>query len=132
MTICLDTNAYGAFKRGHAQIQGLLEEAEEVFVPVIVLGELYAGFAIGTRERTNLRELEEFLRKPGVTIAETSQAVAERYGGLVKTLRAIGMPIPTNDVWIAATAMEAGARVVSLDDHFARIPAVVCVPIDPA
>jgi len=132
VNLCLDTNAYAAFKRGHAQIHRLLEDAEEIVVPTIVLGELYAGFAMGSREQANLRELEEFLRKPGVTVAQVSQPVAERYGGLVKTLRAIGIPIPTNDLWIAATAMEAGARILSFDDHFAQVPAVLCIPLDPA
>lgn len=45
MTLCIDTNAYAAFKRGHRQIVGLLEAADELLVPTIVLGELYAGFA---------------------------------------------------------------------------------------
>jgi tRNA(fMet)-specific endonuclease VapC len=130
MTLCIDTNAYIAFKRGHKQIQELLEAADEVVVPTIVLGELYSGFAISSRESVNIRELGSFLQKTGITIAPVSERVAERYGTLMKTLKAIGMPIPTNDVWIASIALETGARILSLDARFHRIPAVVTVPLD--
>jgi tRNA(fMet)-specific endonuclease VapC len=131
MTLCIDTNAYTAFKRGHKQIQELLETADEVIVPAIVLGELYAGFAIGTRESANIRELGSFLHKTGVAIAPVSERVAERYGILMRDLRLQGMPIPTNDVWIASIALETGARILSFDAHFSKIPAVVNVPLDP-
>ena len=131
MTLCIDTNAYAAFKRGHKQIQELLEAADEVLIPTIVLGELYAGFAIGSRESANLRELGSFLHTPGVTIAPVSERVAERYGSLMRTLKTQGMPIPINDVWIASIALETSARILSLDPHFQRIPAVVSVPLDP-
>ena len=131
MTLCIDTNAYAAFKRGHKQIQELLEAADEILVPTIVLGELYAGFAIGSRENANLRELARFLHTPGIAIAPVSEMVAERYGTLMRTLKTLGMPIPTNDVWIASIALETGARLLSLDAHFHRIPAVVYVPLDP-
>lgn len=131
MTLCIDTNAYAAFKRGHRQIVGLLEAADELLVPTIVLGELYAGFALGTREQSNLRELEEFLRLAGIVIAPVTEGVAQRYGALIRTLKSQGTAIPTNDVWIAAISLEAGARLVSLDAHFRRIPAIVWVPLDP-
>jgi tRNA(fMet)-specific endonuclease VapC len=131
MTLCLDTNAYAAFKRGSRQLQELLETADEIVVPTIVLGELHARFALGSRENANLRELRSFLHMTGVTIAPVTERVAERYGSLMKTLKKQGMPIPTNDVWIASTALEAGARILSLDDHFHLIPAVVTVPLDP-
>jgi predicted nucleic acid-binding protein len=131
MMLCIDTSAYAAFKRGHKQIQDLLEAADEVVVPTIVLGELYTGFAIGSHESANIRELGSFLHLPGITIAPVSERVAERYGTLMRTLKAQGMPIPTNDVWIASIALETGARLLSLDDHFHHIPAVVSVQLDP-
>jgi tRNA(fMet)-specific endonuclease VapC len=130
VTLCMDTNAYAAFKRGHRQIHEMLESADEVLVPTIVLGELYAGFAIGSRESTNVRELGRFLQTPGVTIAPVSEKVAERYGTLMRTLKTQGMMIPTNDVWIASIALETGARLLSFDSHFQRMPAVVYVPLD--
>ncbi len=132
MTLCLDTSAYAAFKRGHPQIQALLEAADEVVVPTIVLGELYAGFASGSREGANLKELGSFLHLPGVSIVPVSDRVAERYGTLMTTLRKLGTPLPTNDVWIASVAIDTGARMLSLDERFQRIPAVISIPLDSA
>jgi tRNA(fMet)-specific endonuclease VapC len=126
----MDTSAYAALKRGHGQIRGLLEAADEVVVPTIVLGELYAGFAMGSRELADVRELATFLRIPGMRIEPVTERVAERYGSLMRALRSLGMPVPTNDVWIAAISIETGARILSLDAHFGGIPGVVTVPVD--
>ncbi len=130
MTLCIDTNVYAALKRGHKQVRSLIEAADEIIVPTIVLGELYAGFALGSRENANIRELASFLRLPGVTVVPVSEQVAERYGALMKSLKALGMPIPTNDVWIASIALQTGARLLSLDLRFRRIPAIVHIPVD--
>jgi tRNA(fMet)-specific endonuclease VapC len=130
MTLCLDTNAYAAFKRGHPQIQSLLEAADEIVVPTIVLGELFAGFAGGNSEVADLQELRSFLSLPGITIGPVSDRVAERYGTLMATLRRLGTMLPTNDVWIASIAIETGARMLSLDQHFQSIPAVISIPLD--
>jgi len=101
-----------------------------VIVPTIVLGELYDGFAMGNRAQANLRELEAFLRLPGRKIEPVPERVAERYGSLLRALRALGMPVPTNDVWIAAISMETGSRIISKDAHFSRTPGVLTVPVD--
>jgi tRNA(fMet)-specific endonuclease VapC len=132
VTLCMDTNAYAALKRGNQQIQGLLESADEILIPTIVLGELYAGFAMGSRESANRRALSSFLHMTGVTVVPVSDRVAERYGALMKSLKAQGMPVHTNDVWIASIALETGARILSLDAHFSKIPAVITIPLDPA
>ena len=125
MRICLDTNAYSSFKRGYAEIVDIVETADEVFIPTIVLGELFAGFRMGTRTRRNVAELEEFLRRPGISVAAVTKPAAERYGMLVSKLRQQGSPLPTNDIWIAAVTLERGAQLVSQDAHFDRIPGVL-------
>jgi tRNA(fMet)-specific endonuclease VapC len=124
MKVCIDTNAYSAFKRGDAMVIAILEAAEEVLVPAIVLGELHAGFQVGARAQRNTRELEDFLRKPGVRVADVDRLVAERYGLLFRALKALGKPVPTNDLWIAAIAVETGSRVLSNDSHFDVVPGV--------
>ena len=68
LKLCLDTNAYAAFKRNLPPLQQLLESADEVFVPTIVLGELYAGFQMGSKTQQNIRELGDFLETPGVVV----------------------------------------------------------------
>ena len=115
MRVCLDTNAYSALMRHRTGLRRCLEEAELIYVPTIVLGELYAGFCLGPRYAENCRELEIFLELPGVRTIPPDQGVAERYGYLVRDLRRQGTPLPTNDLWIAATTLETGARLVSYD-----------------
>ena len=127
MTVCIDTNAYSALRRGHSQVKSVLESADSVVVPTVVLGELYAGFAAGSREHANLTELERFLDKPGVVVHAVTAGVALRYGRVVHTLRVSGTPIPTNDVWVAATTLECGAHLVTLDSHFNTVPTLVVV-----
>jgi len=108
-----------------APLRHTLEFAVDVFVPATVLGELHAGFELGTKRDENVARLREFLSLPGVSVAETTADVAERYGLLVASLRNAGTPLPTNDIWIAATALETGARLVTYDRHFQAVPGLV-------
>jgi tRNA(fMet)-specific endonuclease VapC len=64
MRVSIDTNSYTAMRRGDAQVFSILEQVDQITMSVIVLGELRAGFASGTRESRNARELEEFLEEP--------------------------------------------------------------------
>lgn len=125
MRVCLDTNAYSRLMGGHAPLARLLETVEEVLVPATVLGELYAGFEMGSKREDNRRQLHEFLCLPGVATITLTDDVAERYGMLVSQLSRQGTPIPTNDIWIAATALESGARLVTYDLHFKHLPGVI-------
>lgn len=123
MKLCLDTDAYTKlFQTGSDALQQLLEEAETILVPSVVLGELAAGFEMGSKREKNFRLLNEFLDVSGTETATVNRDVAERYGLLVKVLRQNGTPIPTNDIWIAATALETGARLVTYDAHFDVVP----------
>ena len=121
MKILLDTNAYSALKRGHAEVADRVRRAEEVILSVVVIGELLLGFRLGTRLRKNVAELEAFLDSPYVTLLPVTLTSADRFARITVALRAKGRPIPTNDVWIAAHAMETGAELVSADEHFEAI-----------
>jgi predicted nucleic acid-binding protein len=127
MRICIDTNIYSALKKGNPKIIELLEKADEVYIPSIVLGELYAGFQLGSKLKDNVEDLKEFIEQPGIFIIEIDESIAERYGALIKLLRESGTPIPTNDIWIAATALENGARIATFDLHFRSIPGLMIV-----
>lgn len=127
MRICIDTNIYSAFKSGNKDIIELLENSDELLIPAVVLGELYAGFYIGTRLKENLKELDQFLSIPGVYTVKIDREIADRYGVLIKTLKEQGTPIPTNDVWIAATALENGTKLATYDAHFNNIAGIVKV-----
>lgn len=118
MRALLDTNAYSALKRGHGGVAALVRRSDEVLFSTVVAGELLYGFRNGTKFASNRRDLDAFLASPFVTLVPVSLTTADRFSRIVIGLRAKGKPIPTNDIWIAAQAMETGAELVSLDHHF--------------
>ena len=95
-----------------------MEMADEVWVSPVVLGELQAGFRRGSCRRENEEALQRFLDSPNVRVLRIEQETAECYGEIQASLRKAGTPIPTNDIWIAASAMQHGLRVVTTDAHF--------------
>lgn len=131
MRCCLDTSAYSQFKRGDPQSVDLIDRADWIGVPAIVLGELELGFRLGGRIRVNQDELTAFLANPVVEILPVDQDVAHAYAEIVVDLQKAGTPLPTNDIWIAATAARAGATVLTYDGHFSaikRVGSLVLVP----
>jgi predicted nucleic acid-binding protein len=122
--LVLDTSAYAAFKLGDPDATEAVRSRERIFVPAVVLGELLGGFALGTREDRNRAELEEFLASPRVAVAAMGETTAECYAAIWSFLRRAGTPVPTNDLWIAASVMEHGALLLTADAHFDRIPQI--------
>lgn len=123
--LCLDTTGYSRLMRGRPGLQQRLEEADEILLPVTVLGELEAGFRGGSRVDENRSVLEAFRGQPGVVVIDTTDNVAQRYAEIVAILRRQGTPIPTNDIWIAAAALENGGRIVAYDSHFRAVPGLI-------
>lgn len=119
--ICLDTCAYSNFKRGFPKLVKLITGAHWVGVPTFVVGELCVGFRAGSRLESNLAELGEFLENPVVHELAGTREVAECYAELFHELRQAGTPIPTNDIWIAASCITSGATLVTYDNHFSKI-----------
>jgi tRNA(fMet)-specific endonuclease VapC len=128
---CLDTSAYSHFKRGHAVVVEALDSAEWVGVPAVTIGELWAGFLQGTRVADNGAELEEFLENPVVELLPVDDQVGRIYAEIVVELKRKRTPLPTNDIWIAATAARAGATVLTYDPHFNQIVRVGCLVLQP-
>jgi tRNA(fMet)-specific endonuclease VapC len=120
--IILDTNAYTGFLAGDSDVLGAISSAETIYVSVFVLAELYAGFAGGAKKRENKDTLQRFLMKPAVKILNATAETAEVFGQVKFHLKKAGTPLPINDVWIAAHAMETGSVVVTYDAHFKSIP----------
>ena len=129
--LTLDTSAYSAFKRGHTGVVGHIRRAEEILLPSIVLGELLGGFEAGQRSRRNRDELDLFRESPRVRLVSIGVATAERYAVIYASLRAVGQPIPTNDLWIAASAMEHGTELVTLDRDFAHVAQILVALYEP-
>lgn len=116
--VAIDTSAYSAFKRGHPEVTLRLRRAREIVLPAVVLGELLAGFEVGSRTGKNREELRLFLESPRVRLARIGEETAERYARIDRALRSAGRPLPTNDLWIAASVMEHGAELLTLDRDF--------------
>ena len=125
MKRCLDTCAYSRLMSGNPQLQACMEEADMLLVPAIVLGELHTGFELGTRKTENEARLEMFMEAASVRVQDANWDIARRYGIIVNQLRRNGTPIPTNDIWIAATALELGARLITYDAHFRLVPGLI-------
>jgi tRNA(fMet)-specific endonuclease VapC len=122
MRIALDTNRYRDLCDGDPEMVRLLEEAESVYLPFVVLGELRAGFALGSKGPENEAVLQRFLRKPGVEVLYAGDATTRHYANLFRQLRQQGTPIPTNDLWIAALVLERDLILCSRDGHFRDLP----------
>jgi predicted nucleic acid-binding protein len=123
--IMLDTSAYTAFLMGNSKIKLSIQQAEEVFLNPIILGELMAGFLMGKNEKRNRAILQDFLSSPRVKIVEIDEETSERYAVIVGHLRIRGTPIPTNDIWIAASAMQQGLKVLTTDKHYLEVPQII-------
>lgn len=119
--ILLDTNAYTAFMLGAVEVIEVIAHADQLFLTPIVLGELLGGFAAGTREPKNRAELARFLDSPRVEVLVVTAQTADSYALVYAGLRRKGQPIPTNDLWIAASALEHGAALLTRDAHFSHI-----------
>ena len=116
--ILLDTNGYTAFKQGQPGAIDIIQRANRIALNSTVLGELMAGFAVGTRESKNRAELQKFLASERVHILVIDDGTALHYSNVYRLLRNKGNPIPTNDMWIAASALQYGYALFSYDYHF--------------
>lgn len=122
--ILLDTNVYTKLLLGDEDVLSELGNADSIFIPAVVLGELFAGFRGGTKESRNNTLLEQFLAKPSVEIVLIGKETAEIFGEIKHSLVRSGTPLPINDIWIAACAVEVGAVIITYDEHFLKIPQV--------
>jgi predicted nucleic acid-binding protein len=123
--ILIDTNAYAAFKRGHETIVEIFQHAEIIGISPIVLGELLGGFDHGTKSKQNRDELMQFLQSSRIIVYSLSHDTANFYSQVYCALKQKGKPIPTNDLWIAAQALENGCVLCTFDQHFSEIDGLI-------
>jgi tRNA(fMet)-specific endonuclease VapC len=118
LRLALDTNRYTDLCRGDGLVIETVERADEVWLPFIVVGELRAGFAVGSQGPRNEAVLRRFLLKPGVGILYADEQTTHHYASVYRQLRKQGTPIPTNDMWIAALALQHSLVLCARDAHF--------------
>jgi tRNA(fMet)-specific endonuclease VapC len=122
--IALDTTRYDDLVTGSTDVADIVERAELVFVPFVVLGELRAGFAAGKRVAENERVLKRFLMKDGIEVLFADTQTTTSYAHVYAQLRKQGTPIPTNDMWIAALVIQHDLLLCSRDAHFDKVAQV--------
>ena len=122
MKLALDTNRYSDLCRGDVSVVETVERADEVWLPFIVVGELRAGFAVGSQGPRNEAVLRRFLMKPGVRTLYADEQTTHHYANIYRQLRNQGTPIPTNDMWIAALTLQHSLVLCARDAHFDALP----------
>jgi tRNA(fMet)-specific endonuclease VapC len=125
MKLLLDTSGYIGFRLGIPDLVNFLSEARAILVSPVVLGELMFGFRLGTRFLKNIKELNQLLNHEVVDVISIGEITADRYSRIAEQLKRQGTPIPSNDIWLAAQAMEQGAELVTMDRHFEKINGLV-------
>ena len=119
--ILIDTNIYSHAMRGDSEVISCLQQVTHIGFSVISMGELLSGFKAGNKEEINRQELNVFLDSPRVSLYYVDEVTAEFYSAILNQLKKQGTPIPTNDIWIAATALQQGLSVYTFDQHFDHV-----------
>jgi tRNA(fMet)-specific endonuclease VapC len=125
MRVAVDTNRLTDLFRGDGALADLLGGCEEVWIPLVTLAELKAGFYGGSQRRRNEELLQRFLSRPTVGVLLPARETAEHYARLFVQLKRAGTPVPDNDLWIAAQALEHDLILITRDKHFRHIPQLV-------
>jgi len=118
--LAVDTNAVIAYRAGSSEVCDLIEAADELLLPVTVLGELLYGAANSARPRENEEAVHKFLAQS--VLIPIDGGIAARYATVRLELKKVGRPIPENDIWVAASCLEFGVTLLSHDIHFTYIP----------
>lgn len=125
--ILADTNIYSWAMKGDSAVISALQEATQIGITSISMGELLSGFKAGNQEMKNRKELNIFLDSPRVVYYSVDEGTAEYYSSILNQLKKQGTPIPTNDIWIAAVAFQHGLKMVTKDNHFTHIEGLLMI-----
>jgi tRNA(fMet)-specific endonuclease VapC len=125
--VAVDTNRYVDLCKGVAETLQILETADVLILPFVVLAELRAGFVLGRRQADNERALHKLLLKDGVDVLYSDDQTTRHYAAVFRQLRKQGTPIPTNDMWLAALVLQHNLALHARDRHFDHLPQLVRV-----
>jgi predicted nucleic acid-binding protein len=129
MRLLIDTNRYAAIIGRDVSRFSHWQEAEELWLSLITIGELLTGFAIGTRRQENEQRLAQLLELQGVGVLIPDMEAARRYADVRAVLQRQGTKIPSNDVWIAAQAIQHDLTLDTHDAHFRYVPGLKLVDL---
>lgn len=123
--LMIDTNIYSHALVGTPDVVDVLRTVKKIYFCVVSIGELLSGFKGGNQEKENRKELAIFLDAPRVRVLSIDDETAEFYAEIINNLKNAGRPIPTNDIWIGAVALQHGLKLYSKDHHFRYIPGLL-------
>jgi len=123
-TVIIDTNAYAEFMRGNKIAIEVIQKVKNIIITPILTGELLSGFLLGSKENENKSDLKKFLDSKRVITLNIDTRTSEYFAKIYKILRKNGTPIPTNDMWIAAIAMQYDFAIFSFDKHFINLSGI--------
>ncbi len=124
MQMLLDTNTYTELARGSASALSKVQRATHIFLTYVTLGELRAGFAVGSKTQQNEKVLQKFLASARVKVIFPDGETTQYYARIYAQLRKAGTPIPANDLWIAALSMQHGIPLYTFDAHFKNVESI--------
>ena len=127
--LVLDTNAYSNVLEGERAFTRLIENSNQIYIPIIVVAELLFGFRNGNRYQQNLASFNKFISESDVSVLQTTYQTAEIFADIRLFLKQHGRPIPSNDIWIAAQTIESGSQLLTFDKHFEIIPGLRIIEV---
>jgi tRNA(fMet)-specific endonuclease VapC len=117
--LLLDTNAVIALQHGETRILKVLENEEDVFIPAVVIGEMYYGAYKSGRPEENRKTVAAFAAERRILHCDAD--TGDAYGQIKYALRLKGRPIPENDIWIAALTLQADGILITRDEHYDEV-----------
>lgn len=130
MNLLIDTSAYSALQKGSVAIKKILESADQIYIPTIVIAELKAGFAFGDKKTVNEGLLDKFISDPAVSVVNIDETTPDIFAEVYAQLRNKGRAIGQNDLWIASLALQYQLPLLTLDAGFASIKQLELIPIN--
>jgi tRNA(fMet)-specific endonuclease VapC len=124
VNLALDTSRYTDFARGVPEAAARIREATSIVMPFATLAELRGGFLCGSRVEENERLLIRFLGSARVSVINADEQTTHHYARIFRQLRDQGTPIPVNDMWIAAIAIQHNLVLYARDRHFDHLPQI--------
>ncbi len=115
----LDTNIISALFKGEEIIASKITAANKIYIPVIAIGELYYGAELSNNSLKYISDIEEL--KASYPVLVVDEITSKKYGSIKASLRKKGKPIPENDIWISASALQHNLTVVTRDKHFIEV-----------
>lgn len=129
MNLLIDTSAYSALQKGSLPIKKILENADQIYIPTIVIAELKAGFAFGSKKTVNESLLDKFTSDPAVSVVNIDETTPDIFAEVYAQLRNKGRAIGQNDLWIASLALQYQLPLLTLDAGFASIKQLELVTV---